>query len=231
MTLPTVSAVFVCLCGAVGNAEVYLTTDSGETWQDRGPKDFEVTQLVPDPKNPAVAWAIAMPTVAKPGEDLKFASPAVLRTGDSGKTWDAIESYKGPDPFCVAVDPMNADIVYVGATFGRIQKSSDSGKSWTLLSLRDSCKKLDGKPAEPQMAVHAVFVRGDRLLAAGNVARHSGFVALSGDGGVTWTLIREDFQSSCVFACDRILAANDLGWAVSSDDNGKTWTQFRMGGG
>ena len=215
------------LTAVVCRADVYLSTDVGETWAARGPKDFSVTQLVPDPKSPAVAWAIATPTVAAPGEALRFASPAVLRTGDSGRTWEAIESYKGPDPFCIAVDPANTDVVYVGGTFGRIQKSSDGGKTWALISLKDSFKKLDGTTTEPQVDVHVVSARGDRLLAAGCRALDVGYIALSTDAGKTWTMIRADSRASCVFAGDRILAVNRFGEAVSSTDNGRTWTIFR----
>ncbi len=239
MRLLAVSAVLLCVCCAAGDAEVYLTTDSGETWQDRGPKDFALTQLVPDPKNPAAAWAIAMPTVAKAGEDLKFASPAILRTADAGKSWEALASYKGPDPFCIAVDSLNAEVVYVGGTFGRIQKSTDGGKTWSPINLKDACRTADGKPLDLQQKVLRICVRGDRVLATGRILGSNvlapgrvapspgGFALLSADAGKTWTLLRTDFMESCVLVGDRILMADEYGNSEESGDGGKTWTTIR----
>lgn len=234
-----VSAVLLCVCCAAGSAEVYLTADSGETWHDRSPKDFAVTQLVPDPKNPAVAWAIAMPTVAKAGEDLRFASPAVLRTADAGKSWEALESYKGPDPFCIAVDSLNPEVIYVGTTFGRIQKSVDGGKKWKLNSLKESCRDLDGTPLDVQHNVLRLCVRGDRILATGSNSGSSvlaagrtpveptGIAVLSSDAGGTWTGIRKEYMGSIAMAGDRILLADAYGNAHESSDAGKTWTTIR----
>ncbi|MCE9584112.1 MAG: hypothetical protein K8T20_16635, partial [Planctomycetes bacterium] len=239
MKVPFVSACLLFVCCAVGEAEVYLTADCGETWQDRGPKGFAVTQLVPDPRNPAVAWAIALPTEAKEGEDLKFASPAVLRTADAGKTWEALASWNGPDAFCIAVDSLNSDVVYVGATFGRIQKSADGGKTWRLISLKDLCRNPDGTPLEVQQNVLRICVRGERVLATvsnfgrsglavGGVAPGaSGFALLSSDAGGKWTAIRREVMSSLALAGDRILLADDYGNAEESTDGGKTWTTIR----
>lgn len=208
-------------------AEVYLTTDAGETWAARGPKDFDVTQIVPDHKVPGIAWAVAMPTVAKAGEDLRFASPVVMRTEDLGVNWTVLTSYKGPDPFCVAVDPGNSEVVYVGATFGRIEKSADGGKTWTLLTLKDFCKKRDGTTADVQDNVHDVCVRGDRVVAAVNFAQDRGCVALSEDSGKSWTLIDEEYRPACALAGGRIFLADKYARGVISNDAGKTWSMIR----
>jgi photosystem II stability/assembly factor-like uncharacterized protein len=214
-----------------GRAEIYVSTDSGETWKARGPQGYEITQLLADPKSASVAWAIATPTVAKDGEDLRFVSPVVLWTGDGGENWETVRSYKGPDPICIAVDPLDTEVVYVGATFGRVMKSADGCKTWTLITIKDACRKLDGTRAEPQHNVCALSVHGNRVLAEGNVALGRGFVALSEDAGKSWTLIGGDFPGTCILDGKRILAANGRGSAGSSMDNGRTWTNFREGRG
>ncbi|MCC6738948.1 MAG: hypothetical protein IT452_07865 [Planctomycetia bacterium] len=239
---PRVSAICaLCLAATAASlgAEVYLTTDGGETWQKRGPEGLAVLQLVPDPKDPAVAWAIAKPTVAKEGEDLRFAPPAILRTGDAGKTWEKNAAWQGPDPFCIAVDPLDPQVVCVGGTFGRIGRSTDGGKTWGLINLKESCKDADGTPVAVQDDILRICARGERILASGRqrgdrvpgVGRlpveGDGFVLMSSDSGKSWTRIRRSWSCSFAMAGDRILVADTWGSADESSDGGKTWTSIR----
>lgn len=239
---PRVSAICaLCLAASAARlgAEVYLTTDGGETWQKRGPRDSAVLQLVPDPKDPAVAWAIAKPTVAKEGEDLKFASPAILRTGDAGMTWEKNAAWQGPDPFCIAVDPLDPQVVCVGGTFGRIGRSTDGGRTWGLINLREVCRDPDGTPLAIQDNVLRICTRGDRMLVSGSphgasflaVGRPAlearGFAAMSSDAGKSWTRIRREYACSAALAGDRILLADAWGSAEESSDGGKTWATIR----
>lgn len=226
MGMKTRALLALLLCTGALPAEIYVTTECGASWEARGPRNFAVTQLVPDPKRPAVAWAIAMPTVAKAGEDLRFASPAVLRTADLGKTWETISSYPGPDPLCLAVDPLVPDTVYVGSTFGRILKTTDGGKTWTLLNLKLTCRLPDGTAAEPQSNVSLVCARGELVVASG---RASGFVAVSDDAGRSWTLRSRWTFETCVLAGDRVYAVTEGGTAMVSLDRGRTWPKLHSG--
>lgn len=214
------------LSSAACGAELSVSTDAGESWSARDPKGFSVRQIVPDPAHPSAAWVLAMPAFAKPGEDLRFASPAILRTGDLGKTWQTVDSFQGPDPYCIAVDPLTPGTVYVGCAFGRIQKSADGGNAWSLINLRDSCRRPDGTAAHLQSGVYLIHARGNMLLASGHF---SGFVAVSDDAGASWTLTRSEGFEACAFSGDTILAITGSGAAVRSGDQGKTWGKRHEG--
>src|SRR5262245_2830163 len=72
----------------------------------------------------------------------------VWKTTDYGRTWDPTFDEQGPSPVgAIAVAPSDPNIVYVGSGEGLqrpdlsvgdgIYKSTDAGKTWTHLGLRD----------------------------------------------------------------------------------------------
>lgn len=218
----------IALAASPAAADVYRSTDGGKSWAARGPKDYVVSRLTADPKDPAVAWVVAQPTAAvlPPGVDPRFASPVLLRTADGGQKWEKIASYKGSDPLCVAIDPANSATILVGGWFGSISRSIDAGQTWEKLPVGDFDSSPQSFRENTSCNVGSLAMRGERIL-AGFERAGSGFIALSEDSGKTWLRIQQDGCFSCVLFEDRILAYTRAWDLVQSSDGGKTWTRLR----
>lgn len=60
----------------------------------------------------------------------------LLKTDDAGQTWNQVylDSVAGQTITAVSVHPVNYATVFLGTSDGRVIKSGDSGKTWTLLN-------------------------------------------------------------------------------------------------
>ena len=117
-------------------------------------------------------------------------------SADNGQSWKlATDLMKSMAVGAVAVDPLSDDIIYAGTGEGRSNKaslrghgmfkSSDGGRSWTLLPLTDPATVGDSWSHINSIAINAAGV----ILAATSDDKYNGFIYRSTDGGQTWGIV------------------------------------------
>jgi hypothetical protein len=123
---------------------LWAGTDDGRLWltQDEGKNWLELTQKLPEPergqwivriepdaKDPKVAYVVT--NAYRSGDD----RPYILRTTDSGQTWQQLAGQGMPpnDPIeVVREDPINSNLLYAGTHFG-LFASFDRGAHWVRI--------------------------------------------------------------------------------------------------
>ena len=185
------------------------------------------------------------------------AAGGVWKTIDSGATWKPIfDAMPIASIGAIAVAPSNHDVIYVGTgegalrgniTFGDgVYKSTDAGKTWTNIGLRDSRQigALIVDPNNPDVVLVAAIGHAFGPNAERGVFR-------STDGGKTWkkTLYKDEntgaidvtfdpHDANIVYAALWQVRRQPWNFASGgpgsglyrSSDGGATWTQLRGNG-
>ncbi len=144
------------------------SSDGGITWTTVGSGLAKVTLLAVAPNAPSTLYADTIPHLyVSPPEEF-----GLTKSLDSGSTWTLIPNAP-TDIDALAVDPGNANVVYIAAGSAGILKSTDGGahfepSSQGLTSLSVSSFSID--PLRPE-----------RLYAATQAG-----VYVSSDAGATW---------------------------------------------
>ncbi len=218
---------------------IYLSTDGGETWKNKGLKDSEhISTVVIHPNDSNTLWvAVQGPLWSKGGDR------GLYKTTDGGETWD---KQLGDDEWTgatdVVIDPRNPDKLYaatwqhhrtVAAYMGggpktAIYTTDNGGQNWNKLEqgLPDETMGKIGLAISPQ--------KPDVVYAAIELERRTGGIYKSINQGRTW-----EKQSDAVsggtgphyyqelyaspHAYDRIYLANNN--LLVSDDGGKNVRQ------
>lgn len=120
--------------GGKFNTQVYESLDNGQVWTQAGvslPEDFLGLTIDAAPSDPMRLYATG-----------RFGAPDYLgvleRSIDRGQTWETFPIDGADDkhpPYLAAVDPNNADILYVrldGAEADQLVISKDGGESWSV---------------------------------------------------------------------------------------------------
>ncbi len=171
------------------------STSGGDTWTLRelpGTGGTEAAAFFPG--NPDLVYVSA-------GEN-------ILRSRNGGGTWEVMAPLRASQ---ILIDPTDENTLTV-ATDG-IQRSSDAGRTWTVLTDR-------------------AFVLADRmgpggLLFAGGYGR----ILRSADGGESWSeTAKPEFGTATEIAVSprRVLFATNVG-IQASDDGGTSWREIRTG--
>lgn len=139
---------------AMGQFEVERSTDGAQTWQVRGssaiqPFDLGLTAADPD--------RVLIPYQQTPEQF------GILATSDAGGHWRKL--FHGPAFTAVAIDPENADRVWLGSPDG-LYRSDDFG---------ETVHRVRTEPAT------SIAVVGDQVIVGGND------IALSNDDGESFT--------------------------------------------
>ena len=170
-------------------------------WSSLGPRPIDDGNF--SPYNGNAPWSGRVTSIAHHPtlRDTAYvggAAGGVWKTTDGGVTWTPIfDSQPSLAIGAIAVDPGNADTLYVGtgeSNFGAdsyfgagIFKSTNGGSSWSKLgqTLFDNCHVADvvkpGASATVFAAVHP-YGRGGATCAAG--------IYRSDDGGLNWEVVR-----------------------------------------
>ncbi len=195
-----------------GGDGMYKSTDGGKTWVHAGLKECNtISRIIVHPTNPDVAYVAALGHVyvkrdLATGKVTANPNRGIYKTTDGGKSWtrilhkDAVTG--GID---VEFDPSNPDTVYAGlweawrtpytmhsgGPHCGIYKSTDAGKTWTLILGHNK----DGKNGWPKELVGKVGfsvspVDPKRIYAI--VEALDGGIFRSDDAGATWTKTNED---------------------------------------
>jgi photosystem II stability/assembly factor-like uncharacterized protein len=111
------------------NSWIYESEDGGASWSRLSKLDASddliLDHIVVDEANPAIIY-VATWKADKPGGGLW-----VSRNG--GRSWSVIEGLRDQSIRAFAQAPSNPDLLFAG-TLGGIFKSSDAGKTWSLIS-------------------------------------------------------------------------------------------------
>ncbi|MFC2141767.1 hypothetical protein ACFLR7_02395, partial [Acidobacteriota bacterium] len=172
-----------CLAGISfsGYCQLYISTNSGKKWKSRAILDQYCYDLAMDPKDPAVLYILA--------------SKTLLRSTDSGITWEEIQfghKFSGGNGE-ICIHPLKSRIIYVGgATFPpqggaarpAVSKTKNAGETWELQWVNPNatfgsinCVAID--PEFPQI----VWVGGFCLMSG---LPKSGLYKTT-NGGKNWT--------------------------------------------
>lgn len=198
---------------AVGGGDIYLSTNDGQTWSDRG----NVTG-----SHPSIATDRAGVWIAA-----RAGATTVQRSTDDGSSWGTvIVGAQGGLSRCLATDRSGVwclgGVQNGGANAAYISRSTDNGATWT--NLYDP--GTDG------------LIRQIATDIANNwIAISADVVFTSSDNGANWTRQGSKFSGASVY--DDGLRTDEAGNWVSattsgiwrSTDNGANWTQVYSTGG
>lgn len=143
-------------------ASLWRTQDAGETWEvlmSGSPSTLTVTDIAVSAANPALVWVAT--------------HDGLFRSANRGLTWSNMHS--GVSMGAVASDPRNADVAYVGSSWGRIYRTADSGASWTNVTSNIAVGQATSIAVDPSNA--------SRVLVGGMGGLHG-----SNDAGGSWTI-------------------------------------------
>ena len=172
------------------------------------------------------------------------ADGGVWKTFDGGDTWrplfDRELSLAIGEPMGVAIDPTDADVVYVGTSGrGRVSiqqqagvfKSTDGGATWVQLGSGYPASNTGNATQLANFLINAIIV--DPAQPSSVYLGSSAGVWISNDGGLNWTQVNGagDARSLVLDRSSpptaRILYAGIAGSGViQSTDGGTTWTQI-----
>jgi hypothetical protein len=168
-----------------------------------------------DPNNNSVCWS--------GGDEYSTSIMAVSKSTDYGTNWIRYNLSSGNGAtYCLAVDPLNSDIVYAGGHESgarAVYKTTDNGSSWVKLT----ASGLSGH-------VYALLIdpTDPAILYAGTAIG----VYKSNDGGATWspTNFTSGRTNAIVMDSDSVIYAGTYTAGVyCSTDQGNTWTQMNDG--
>lgn len=222
---------------SIGNGDqsrIFKTTDGGQTW---------ATQFV-SPDADAFFDAMAFWDASR---GLAFSDSAngvhrLLMTGDGGRTWLRVDPARLPPALdnegAFAASGTNVavwgrDHAWVGtgaAARARVLRTSDGGQTWAVADTPLAAGPTSGIYSVAfRDARHGIVVGGDHSKEAEAVDN----VAVTSDGGVTWTLARGlgGFRSVVTplrGGTGRSWLALGPSGADRSDDDGRTWTPVEL---
>ena len=226
---------------------VYYSTDHGKNWSNASPSGVGSSwiwkiSLAPttmgNPRSSQILYALA-------GGSTGGTVQGILQTSNGGTTWSPLstsgaicgtQSYYSP---YVAVDPSNANIVYVGLT--DVYKSTNGGGPlptvWTNLTggFDASCNYHDPPAESIHVDQHAIlFIPGGSTTLFAN----DGGVYSSTNGGSTFTSLNGNLGLTQFYGGDlsrtnagTILGGTQDNGIVVTGNGGGTWNQSREGDG
>jgi hypothetical protein len=159
----------------------------------------------------------------------------IARLDESDGVWEVALSLRGSGAQCLAVDPVDADVVYAGLREGGVRRTSDEGRTWVDCEL-------------PAPGVFSVAVSAaDGAVYAGT---EPSALFRSDDGGKTWrelsALLELPSRPTWSFPprpwtshvrwiapsphdADLLLVGIELGGLMRSTDGGASWHDHRPG--
>ena len=173
-----------------GAGNVWKTTNNGLTWKPIFDHEsaFAIGDIAVAPSNANVVW-VGTGEVQPRFAGYAFAGTGVFKSTDAGATWTNMGLRDSQHVAKIAIDPSNADVVYVAAMGHQwtpnhergVFKTSDGGRTWTpSLFLDDVTGAID---VEMDPSNHDVLYASMWQIDAGP---KSGLYRTT-DGGKTWT--------------------------------------------
>jgi photosystem II stability/assembly factor-like uncharacterized protein len=211
------------------SSRVYKTTDGGAAWT----LQFENT----DSKIFLDAMAFVDETQGYAFSDSVDGRLVILVTNNGGRSWERVADDRlpaalpGEGAFAASgtnVAVFGREHVWIGTSGSRVIRSTDGGRTWTA-----SATPVATGPATGVFSIafrdtlHGVVVGGNYREETAAVDN----VAVTSDGGATWSLVREralsGFRSVVAWApalSDQSLVAIGPSGVDWSFDDGRSWT-------
>jgi len=207
---------------------LYKSTDGGATWSQ--------TSLVnkPCPSCGTNAYSVSSVTFAPSAPSTMFVtspSSSTARSTDGGSTWTVLNSFGSGN--VVAVDPTNANIVYLGGNFS-MQKSTDGGTCATASNCTNASSGLNGSvtgiailPATPT-TLYASTTAGFYISTNGAGqwnASNTGMTATQ-----LGTLALSKNTPSTLYTATQFAGTPSTIQVYTSTNSGASWTAITNGG-
>jgi photosystem II stability/assembly factor-like uncharacterized protein len=217
---------YVMSIGPGEASRIYKTTDGGEHW------DLQLANQ--DPKIFLDAMAFSSADRGAAFSDSVDGRFVMFTTSDGGRTWNRVP----PDRLPPALDGEGAfaasgtnvaaggrDRIWIGTTAGRVLRSTDAGHTWTISTTTVHTDQAAG--------IFSIAFRNpsDGIVVGGDFNKLDmavDNVAMTSDGGATWTLGQGLRGFRSVVAWSRggrgpAIAVGPSGADLSAD-GGRTWT-------
>ncbi|MEX0315556.1 MAG: WD40/YVTN/BNR-like repeat-containing protein [Allomuricauda sp.] len=206
------------------NAQITKETISNISFRNIGPGFMtgRIADIEKDPNNPSI-WYVAV------------ASGNVWKTENNGTTWKPIfENYGSFSTGCLAIDPNNSGVIWLGTGENQSQrsvgwgdgvyKSLDYGKSWTNVGLKKS-EHIGKIVIDPQDS-NTVYV-----AAQGPLWKEGGDRGLykTQDGGKTWKPILQVSENTGI--SDIVMDPNDSNTLYTVSYQRRRHVGILIGGG
>jgi len=199
------------LCSDELNGFMFRSTDGGKTWQtvvetraqgsDSAEDSFGFKAIEFAPSNTDVVYA-GMRKNRNAIDSGTYMGPCygMFKSVDGGITWAEINSGledSSKNINCIAIDPADEDIVYIGTFQDGVFKSTDGGKSWSAASnglMSEDVRSLAIDPDNPDI-IYAGLGNGVGLYK-------------SEDGGQSWYATSDGIVVECPSYLQRIGQVN-----------------------
>ena len=226
------------------NGGVFKSIDYGQTWQpifDDQPT-ASIGAIAVAPSNPNVVYVGSGEGLHRP--DLSVGD-GVYKSTDAGKTWTHLGLHDGQQIPQLAVDPKNADRIFVavaGHPYGPneergIYRSIDGGKTFEKVLYRDEnvgASDVQIDPNNPAIVYAALWESREGPWENGVFNGNGGGIFKSVDGGKTWHQLTKGLPDNIVQANLAIapsapktlfaaVRTKTIGKLYRSDDGGETW--------
>jgi len=226
------------------NGGVFKSIDYGRTWQpifDDQPT-ASIGAIAVSPSNPNVIYVGSGEGLHRP--DLSVGN-GVYKSTDAGKTWMHLGLRDGQQIPQLAVDPKNAERVFVavaGHPYGPnedrgIYRSIDGGKTFEKVLYRDEnvgASDVQIDPNNPAIVYAALWESREGPWENGVFNGNGGGIFKSVDGGKTWRQLTKGLPDNIVQASLAIapsapktlfaaVRTKTIGKLYRSDDGGETW--------
>jgi len=188
-----------CLCACRGGPATQPATDAGR-WIAAEPIS-ELNLLGVDMADQRNGFAVG---------DIGLMNGAVLRTSDSGRTWQPVSR---TDEILAAVDFVSITRGWVAGYAGRIQRTDDGGLSWKVQRIEHKNEIINS----------IFFLDHERGWAVGS----GGLLLATNNGGEYWEVITtgraEDLWSVTFITPSRGLIAGEEGLILLTENGGRDW--------
>lgn len=235
----------------VNNGGVWKTTDYGRTWTpvfDDQPTG-SIGDVAVAPSDPNIVYAGSGEGLQRP--DLSVGD-GVYRSADAGKTWTHCGLAEGLQIGGLAVDPKDADRVFVavlGHPYGPnkergIYRTADGGKSWEKVLFIDEntgAIQVTIDPSDSKIIYADLWAGRLAPWENGSWSGPGSGLYKSSDGGATWKQLKnglpgvqEDMEriGFCIAPSNHlrlyaVVSANEAsGGFYRSDDGGESWKKI-----
>jgi len=115
------------------NSDLYTSTDDGENWKSTSSRDsfpyWFCRSMAVQPGHPQNIFM-------GHGDGAPGSTGMLLRSRDSGDTWDTVPLSPEPNSsmWSIAVHEADPNLMYANSVFGYIYRSDDGGENWNKLS-------------------------------------------------------------------------------------------------
>ncbi len=227
------------------NGGVFKSTDYGRTWQP-------IFDDQPTASVGAIAVAVSNPNVVYVGSGEGLHRPdlsvgdGIYKSIDAGKTWTHLGLRDGQQIAQLAIDPKNADRLFVavaGHPYGPneergVFRSVDGGKTFEKVLYRDEnvgASDVQIDPSDSAIVYAALWDSREGPWENGIFNGDKGGIFKSVDGGKTWRQLTKGLPGNIVQANIAIAPSSPkslfaavrtktIAKLYRSDDGGETWT-------